>query len=252
MGSWVDAGRVAGRRVLDQLFPPSCMVCGAAVSEPDGLCVGCWRQLVPISAPFCPVLGLPFVVDPGPGALSAQALAEPPPYGRARSAFVYSEMSGKLVSQLKYGDRPELARFAARAMLGAGKELLADNPVLVPVPLHGSRQWQRRYNQSSELARTMARLSGLDYSPLLVRRTQRTPPQVGLNTAQRRRNVAGAFGVDPAQAGQWAGRRIILIDDVITTGATIGALALGLKKAGFGQIDVISFARVVFGAELPI
>ena len=245
------AGR-AGHALLDWLYPPVCLSCAAPVAEPHGLCTACWQALVPITAPMCPVLGLPFAADMGEGTVSAEALADPPVYGRARAAFIYSPMSARLVARLKYNDRPELAAFAAAAMAGAGREYWPDHPVLVPVPLHRFRQWRRGYNQSAELARQLARNLDLDFAPDLAHRKRHTRQQVGLNPDQRRRNVAGAFAVDPNSAGRWAGRRLVIVDDVVTTGATVSALTRALKRAGFDQIDVISFARVVPGAELPI
>lgn len=239
------------RAALDVFYPPVCIACSAPVAEPDGLCVSCWQALVPISAPICPVLGLPFAVDMGPDAVSAEALANPPVFARARAAFAYSSMSARIVSRFKYGDHPELAGFAAAAMARAGADFWPDRPVLIPVPLHRFRQWRRGYNQSAELARRLARLVDLEFVPDLVRRRRHTRQQVGLSKEQRQRNVSGAFAVDPVAAGRWAGRRLVLVDDVLTTGATVSALARTLRRAGFDHIDVISFARVVPGMELP-
>lgn len=239
----------AGRAMLDFLYPPVCVTCSAPLAEPQALCTACWQALVPITAPMCPVLGLPFAADMGEGALSAAAIAEPPVFDRARAAFVYSDMSARIVSRFKYGDRPELAAFAARAMAGAGRDFWSDDPVLVPVPLHRLRQWRRGYNQSAELARHLVRLLDLDFAPDLGRRLRHTRQQVGLSASERRRNVEGAFGLDANGAARWAGRRLVLVDDVVTTGATVSALARVLKRAGFDHIDVISFARVVPGAE---
>ena len=248
----VAPARRAVRAVLDMLYPPVCIACSAPVAEPDGLCTACWQALIPISAPMCPVLGLPFAADMGPEAVSAEALADPPVFQRARASFAYSPMSARIVSRFKYGDHPELAGFMAAAMERAGAEFWPDDPILVPVPLHRFRQWRRRYNQSAELARRLAGARGLTFVPDLVRRKRHTRQQVGLNAEQRKRNVAGAFGVDALAAGRWAGRRVVLVDDVLTTGATVSALARALKRAGFDQIDVISFARVVPGLEIPI
>ena len=250
-GLTLPFGRAA-RAALDLVYPPVCLACSKAVAEPDGLCVECWQALIPISAPMCPVLGLPFAADMGQEAVSAEALADPPVFDRARAAFAYSPMSARIVSRFKYGDHPELSGFMAAAMERAGAEFWPDSPILVPVPLHRFRQWRRRYNQSAELARRLAGARGLSFVPDLARRRRHTRQQVGLNAEQRKRNVAGAFAVDASVAGRWAGRRVVLVDDVLTTGATVSALARTLRRAGFDQIDVISFARVVPGLELPI
>lgn len=237
-------GRI-GSGVADFLYPPVCPGCGAPVAAPGGVCASCWGQLAFISAPICPVLGLPFSHDPGPGALSAEALADPPPFDRARSAVVYNDKARALVGHMKYRDHTELAHLCARVMAGAGAELMGKDGLLVPVPLHHLRQWRRRYNQSAELARGLARLTGLPVSYTLLRRRKRTRAQVGLDAKQRARNVAGAFRVDPGEASEQAGRRLIMIDDVITTGATVRALAQVARRSGFDRIDVLSFARVV-------
>lgn len=237
--------------VLDVVYPPLCLHCETAVARADALCSRCFALLRPISAPCCPVLGLPFEVPLGPEALSAEAIADPPPFRRARSAVLYNDVARKLVAQLKYGDRPELARFCARLMRSAGLELLAGEPVLVPVPLHRTRQFERRYNQSAELARALGRLAGVRVEPTLVTRRRRTRQQVGLSADARRRNVAGAFEVSADAAVRLGGRRAVIIDDVITTGSTVKAVTLALNRAGIDNVDVISFARVVTGADLP-
>ena len=237
------------RQLLDFLYPPVCIACASPVAEPDGLCPSCWQALVPITEPLCPVLGLPFASDMGSGAISAAALSEPPPFDRARAPFAYTEITARIVSRFKYGDHPELARFAAAAMVGAGRSFWPDNPVLVPVPLHRRRLWRRGYNQSAELARMLSRALDLDFAPDLVTRRRHTRQQVGLSGAERRKNVEGAFSVNPQAVARHLGRRLVLVDDVLTTGATVAALARTLKRAGFDHIDVISFARVVPEAE---
>jgi len=244
--------RRLGVMLLDQLYPPVCLVCDTPTASPDTLCATCFARLRPITEPLCPRLGIPFAVPLGEGALSAEALAAPPPFGRARAAVVYNETAGLLVSRLKYGDRPELAQFCARLMAGAGRQLWDGNPILVPVPLHGSRQRLRRYNQSTELATALARLTGLGCDPNLVRRIRRTRQQVGLSGDGRSHNVAGAFAPHPDLLSRLGGRRIILVDDVYTTGATVKAVTRALLRAGAETVDVVTFARVVIGAELPI
>ena len=244
--------RQARAVLLDQLYPPTCLACNAPVGEPDTLCAHCFSHLKPITPPFCQRLGIPFAASVGEDALSAEAIADPPPFERARAALAYGDLASLLVARMKYGDRPELARFCARLMAAAGHELWAGEPVLVPVPLHRSRLLARRYNQSAELARLVARQVGLDFAPDLVKRKRRTRQQVGLSGEQRRRNVAGAFSVSPRAAARFAGRRIVIVDDVLTTGSTVKALTHEFKRAGFHDIDVVTFARVVFGDDLPI
>ena len=241
-----------GTALLDLVYPPVCLACAAPVAAADTLCPACFVQLRPITAPLCPVLGLPFAVSMGPGAISAEAMAEPPPFQRARAAVVYGEVPKAIVAKLKYGDRPELARFCARLMAGAGHALWRDAPVLVPVPLHRSRLRERRYNQSAELARALGRLTGLSVEANLVARTRRTRQQVGLSGTGRARNVAGAFAVDPQAALRLGARRVVLVDDVYTTGATVKAVCQALRRAKINDIDVVTFARVVVGDDAPI
>lgn len=241
-----------GALVLDQLYPPVCLACRQPVTQAHTLCGPCFALLRPISAPYCPVLGIPFGVALGPDVLSAAAIADPPPFGRARAALVYNEVARRIVSQLKYGDHPELARFCARLMAPAGHDLWGDDVVLVPVPLHFTRRIGRRYNQSAELAYALAKILGLTCDPGLVRRSRRTKQQVGLTGDQRHRNVSGAFATHPDLIGRLAGRRVVLVDDVLTTGSTVKAITHALKRGGAHQIDVVTFARVVIGLDLPI
>ena len=243
---------VAGRAALDLVYPPTCIACGDPVVSADALCPRCFAQLRPIGVPMCPRLGIPFEVDLGPGALSAEAIADPPPFRRARSAVLYTEIARTIVSRLKYGDRPEYAGFCARLMAAAGHELWVERPVLLPVPLHRWRQFRRRYNQSTELARALGRRLDLAVDPLLVSRKRSTRQQVGLSAEQRRRNVAGAFAVHPDALRRLGGRGVVLVDDVITTGSTVRAITHALNRAGIDKVDVISFARVVVGAETTI
>lgn len=248
----VRGAQLLGGALLDLAYPPVCLNCDAPTATADTLCPDCFKALRPITAPLCPVLGLPFAVSLGPDTLSAEALADPPPFGRARAAVIYGEVASTIVSRLKYGDRPELARFCARLMAGAGHELWADAPLLVPVPLHRARQRERRYNQSAELAQQIGRLTGLKVDPTLVQRIRRTRQQVGLSGDGRQRNVAGAFAVHPDALVRTGGRRVVLIDDVYTTGATVKAVTRSLRRAGIDAVDVVTFARVVIGADLPI
>lgn len=238
-----------GGALLDQLYPPVCLSCDTPVATADSLCSACFRELRAITAPLCPVLGIPFEASLGPDARSAEAIADPPPFARSRSAVVYNDVARALVGKLKYGDRPELARFCARLMAQAGHELWGPDALLVPVPLHRVRLFSRRYNQSTELARALGRFTGLPVDPVLVTRRKNTPHQVGLSGDARRRNVAGAFVAHPDSLRRLRGRRVVLVDDVITTGATVKAVTHALITGGAERVDVVSFARVVTGSD---
>lgn len=239
--------RWLGGALLDQLYPPVCLSCDAPVATADALCASCFRKLRPITAPLCPVLGIPFEVSLGPEARSAEAIADPPPFDRCRAVATYDDVSRSLVHGLKYRDRLDLARWMANWMLRAGGELVADAGVIVPVPLHRRRLWSRRFNQSALLAGVIAERTGKPFAPLALSRVRPTAQQVGLSAGERDRNVRGAFQVVPAAKIEVAGRRVLLVDDVFTTGATVRAATRSLLRAGAAAVDVLVFARVVRG-----
>ena len=246
-GAWAHTTRLA----LDIALPTLCVSCREPVNG-DGVCAECWSKLSFIAQPFCPRLGIPFVYDPGPELLSMEAIANPPAYQRARAAVRYDDVARTLVHALKYQDRTDLAPAMGRWMARAGKELLADADALVPVPLHWKRGWSRRYNQSGALARVISRQSGVKVASEALRRVRATEQQIGLSRTQRASNVQGAFKVAADRMADIQGRRVILIDDVLTTGATVDACARALLRAKAAQVDVLTFARVVESHKAPI
>lgn len=233
------------------LFPPTCAGCRRIVSQPGTLCGTCWRGLRLIEQPWCAVMGTPFSHEMGPGMLSADAIANPPPFDRARAAVAHAGVARRMVHGLKYGDRTDLAPWMARWMMRAGRELLADAELIVPVPLHRWRFLSRRFNQSAELGRAISLLSGIAFSPDALLRVKPTRQQVGLGQRQREDNVRGAFRVPPEREIAVAGRRIVVVDDVYTTGATVSAVARALRRAGAARVDVLTFARVLPGDFRP-
>jgi ComF family protein len=243
--------RHAARLALDVALPTLCVSCREPV-DGEGVCAACWAKLSFIAPPFCPRLGIPFVYDPGPELLSMEAIANPPAYQRARAAVRYDDVARTLVHSLKYQDRTDLAPTMGRWMARAGQQLLADADVLVPVPLHWRRGWSRRYNQSGALARVIAKYSGVELASEALRRVRPTEQQVGLSRAQRASNVQGAFKVASDRNAQIQGRRVILVDDVLTSGATADACARALLRAKAAQVDVLVFARVVDSHRAPI
>jgi ComF family protein len=254
-GRWVrfaTALRGAGRLVLDAALPPLCPACKKPVADDGGLCPDCWSQLSFITPPYCERLGIPFAYDPGPGVLSMQAIADPPAYERARAAVRYDEIARTLVHALKYGDRLDLAPTLGRWMVQAGGALLADADALVPVPLHWRRLWARRFNQSAALADVIAAQAKLPVAYAALTRVKATRQQVGLTKSERADNVQGAFRVRPEARAEIKGRRLVLVDDVLTSGATIDACARVLLRAGAAAVDVLVFARVVDGRGVPI
>lgn len=229
--------------VLDALLPPVCLRCRAPVATPGQLCAACWPAVTFLHDPQCARCGLPFPFEAAEDTLCAACIGDPPAYGRARAAMLYDEDSRALILAFKHGDRLESAGPLATWMARAGAPLLASAPLLVPVPLHQRRLLQRRYNQSALLAQALARQTGLDWDPLVLRRVKPTRSQHGLSAGGRRRNVAGAFQIASGRAGHVAGRPILLIDDVLTTGATVEACAGVLRRAGAVQVDVLTVAR---------
>jgi ComF family protein len=250
LARFARGARASLRLGLNVALPPLCPACRTLVHE-SGLCAECWNKLAFIAPPYCPRLGIPFVYDPGPGILSMQAIADPPAYQRARAAVRYDEVARKLVHAFKYGDRLDLAPTLGRWMARAGHELLGEG-ALVPVPLHWRRLWARRFNQSAALAREISRASNVPVAHAVLKRVKATAQQVGLSRTQRAENVQGAFRVPHAARGEIKGRRFILVDDVLTSGATLDACARALLRAGAAQVDALVFARVVDGARTPI
>ena len=237
---------------LDFGLPPLCPACRGLVGDDGGLCAACWSQLSFIAPPYCERLGTPFGYDPGPGVLSTEAVANPPAFGRARAAVRYDDIASALVHALKYGDRLDLAPTMGRWMARAGRELLDGADALVPVPLHWRRLWARRFNQAAALATVISRGSGVPVLDDVLRRLRATPQQVGLNRADRAGNVQGAFAVPDARHPALAGKRLVLVDDVLTSGATADSCTRALLRAGAAHVDVLVFARVVDTLRAPI
>src|ERR1700761_9697572 len=224
-GVWKHASRMA----LDIALPTLCVACREPV-DGDGVCAECWAKLSFIAPPYCPRLGIPFIYDPGPGLLSMEAIASPPSYARARAAVRYDDIARTLVHALKYQDRTDLAPIMGRWMARAGRELLDGADALVPVPLHWRRGWSRRYNQSGALARVIERQSGVKLASEALRRVRPTQQQIGLSRSERASNVQGAFKVASDRNADIAGRRVVLVDDVLTSGATVDACARALLR----------------------
>ncbi|TFI57440.1 ComF family protein [Sphingomonas parva] len=232
------------RALLDFALPPRCPACGTIVSDPHRFCLGCWSKLVFLAEPCCARCGLPFAYPAGAGAECGRCLAEPPPFDRLRAAVAYDEVARKVALKLKYSGRPGVAETLAGLMARHLRSPDGQPPgLLVPVPLHRWRIWRRGYNQAALIAASLSRRSGIPAAPGLLRRTRHTPPLRGLGRRERAEAVRGAFAVE--NAGAVAGRRIILVDDVFTSGATGGACAKVLKRAGAASVEMLCWARVV-------
>jgi ComF family protein len=233
------------RWCVDLITPPKCLSCRHPVSEGASLCVACWQKLTYLEDPVCDVLGTPFAYDEGPGALSAAALADPPPWDRGRAAVLFDEYAKGFVHALKYKDATEAGLFMARMMSRVGRDLITDVDVIIPVPLHRTRLWKRRFNQAAFLAKPIAELANKKMAIDILVRQKATRQQVGLKAEARRKNVRKAFAVPFEKQALISGKSILLIDDVRTTGATVAACATVLKKAGAAQVFVLTFALVL-------
>ncbi|MDB5485660.1 MAG: comF [Tardiphaga sp.] len=236
--------RSTARLMLDVALPTLCVACREPVAG-DGVCGACWANLSFIEKPYCPRLGIPFVYDPGPDLMSMEAIASPPVYNQARAAVRYDDVARTLVHALKYHDRTDLAPTMGRWMARAGGELLQSADALVPVPLHWRRGWSRRFNQSGALAKAIARQRPIAVLGDALKRIKPTQQQIGLSRSERAGNVQGAFAVPPDRLHAVRGRHLVLIDDVLTSGATVNACARALLRAKAERVDVLVFARVV-------
>jgi ComF family protein len=237
--------RGAAALALDLMLPPRPLNEARHESvQSVGLTVQAWSRIRFIEAPCCDACGAPFDYDMGDGARCAPCQARPPAFDHARAACLYDEHSRDLILKLKHADRTDLAGLFALWLSRAAADILNEADAVIPVPLHRWRLLSRRYNQAAEIARPLARASGRAYWPDALVRPRPTASQAGKSGAGRRRNVAGVFAVPPRWRRRIAGRRLLLIDDVLTTGATAEGCARALKAAGAARVDVAVIARV--------
>jgi ComF family protein len=235
------------RGLVNAMLPPQCLACDALVATPGNLCSECWVDAKFITAPHCSVCGVPFSFDLGADAVCGACSRARPLFDRARAVLRYDDLGRRLVIGFKHGDRTHGAPTFGRWLARAGAALIADADIAAPVPLHRLRLMRRRFNQSAMLAQAICRSAAgrdLRFAPDLLLRRRHTPSQAGLNAAQRRRNVRNAFNVNPRRSGDIDGRRVLLVDDVFTTGATVSACARVLRRAGASAVEILTLARV--------
>jgi ComF family protein len=238
-----QASRRLARAVVDAVLPPRCLACGDIVGEPDALCGRCWAAMTFFAPPWCAVCGLPFPHPMGDGAVCADCARERASWDRARAVLRYDKHSRHLVLSLKHGDRTHLAAALGRWMRRAGDEVLDGADLLVPVPLHWTRLFARRYNQASLLAHAVHAAGGPPVAPDWLIRRRRTPSQGRMSPLARARNVRGAFALRPGR--NVAGKRLVLVDDVLTTGATVEECARVLRRGGAAFVGVLTVARAL-------
>ncbi|MBE1723425.1 MULTISPECIES: ComF family protein [Acetobacteraceae] len=244
---WLCRSKWLGRNVLDWLIPPNCVSCGEEVASGGGfLCGRCFAGLRFVHSPFCDACALPITQEEMAerGMLCADCERSPPPWHRARAAFLYEGQARSLVMGLKYGSRTEHAAALAHFMARAGGDLIGPDVVLVPVPVHRGRLWQRGYNQAALMAMALARREGLACYPDALQRRFRTASLAGLSRQGRRRQMAGAVTLRPRYWSLLRGRRVVLVDDILTTGATAEVCVKALLEHGCLSVDILVAARV--------
>lgn len=229
------------RSALDYALPPRCPGCGAIVEADHAFCLTCWAGMDFLGDPCCARCGVPFDHDMGDGAQCGACLTDPPPFDRARAVLAYGDVARMVALRLKYGRRIGLARLIARHMVR--HVAVADAPLIVPVPLHRWRLWGRGFNQSALIADHLGRMSGLGVDKHGLIRARRTQPLRGMNSRERKKAVEGAFALAPGHA--IAGRTVLLIDDVHTSGATAAACARALKRGGAASVHLLCWARAL-------
>lgn len=227
--------------LFDVVYPPRCVACRAEVAAAHSFCYTCFSKVRMISEPACDCCGEPFDFAVEKGALCGKCMSEPPPYDQAKSVMVYDDASKRLITTFKYSDRTSLAIFLSQLMATRGQELVSTCDMIIPVPLHWRRLLSRRYNQSYLLARRLSKQAKKRHAANLLRRIRYTAQQTGLSRTERDRNVRGAFKV--SKPDQVKDKTILLVDDVLTTGATIEACARALKKSGAAKVYVLTAAR---------
>jgi len=232
--------RAGLRMVLDFVLPARCAGCGLVVADDHSFCVDCWKAVEFLGESGCRTCGLP--LEATEAETCAPCLAKPPRIERMRAAVAYDELSRGLALRLKYGRKVGIARTMAHYMAPL-VSARASEMILVPVPLHRQRLWQRGFNQSVLISRELSRKTGCAADAGLLRRVKRTPALKGMSLLQRRRAVAGAFSV--RSAAELQGRTVVLVDDVLTTGSTANACARALKRAGADRVELVSWVRVV-------
>ncbi len=230
---------------LNVVIPSTCPICKTLTDESPALCAACWKTLHFVSPPFCRSCAYPLEISDVPMPLCGKCAMNPLDLDATRTALVYDHYSKFLIMRYKHGNDLYLASIFTKWLQQFGEDLIQNADLIVPVPLHPRRLFKRGYNQAAILSNRLSHLTGIPTNPCLLERTHHTPSQGHLTPKARQENLKGAFAVSKKYTASIKGQRILLVDDVMTTGTTLNECAKALKKGGATEVTALVLARAI-------